>query len=148
MFQSTHSYRVRRKRIGQLQNLDKVSIHALVQSATMWPRIISFCCNVSIHALVQSATVRNILSLCWFDVSIHALVQSATMWPRIISFCCNVSIHALVQSATYGVHRGKAPTLCFNPRTRTECDAREYLGFSTENKVSIHALVQSATILV
>ena len=85
-------------------DVDDVSIHAPVKSATR--RIVAGWLDsyVSIHAPVKSATdhTHNVL-MHDFDVSIHAPVKSATSLHSTSERGHSVSIHAPVKSATFSV---------------------------------------------
>ena len=79
--------------------------------------------KVSIHAPARGATywaIKRKIKLC---VSIHAPARGATQQRPAYYKCPDVSIHAPARGATPIPSKTIAVQGCFNPRTRTGCDA-------------------------
>ena len=78
-FQSTLSCRERLIYGFYLTGYLLISIHALVQRATIQPPKLLMSFHISIHALVQRATNSSLNNYTTSKISIHALVQRATV---------------------------------------------------------------------
>ena len=99
-FLSTHSCGVRLKKGDSDYELQDISIHALLWSATCKYMGFAQTKDISIHALLWSATpYKSIVETCP-QISIHALLWSATCKYMGFAQTKDISIHALLWSAT------------------------------------------------
>ena len=144
LFLSTHSCGVRQFCGCTGNRQEKISIHALLWSATALFTTSSCSCSISIHALLWSATAKDIAVNydgdnfyprtpveCdeWDEwdyttetISIHALLWSATYVDDNLVHYYQISIHALLWSATVSTNQPHIFRVDFYPRTPVECD--------------------------
>ena len=122
MFQSTHPYRVWRRRYSCMRLPGRVSIHTPIQGVTVGLALVIHCFPVSIHTPIQGVTPQRYFYSGVQKVSIHTPIQGVT-WSLCTSYLWGtVSIHTPIQGVTNPEVDYWNVNPSFNPHTHTGCD--------------------------